>query len=104
MDDLTVAKKLISRADKAKQRGKPFNLGFREIRRLYSTKKCFFTGVEFGAENTPTARTVDCVDPSKGYVKGNVVACTERINRLKDNFSPTEIKQLYAGLKKKGVL
>jgi hypothetical protein len=41
------------------------------------------------------------MDSSKGYIEGNVVACTVDINQKKDNLSLEEIACLYFKLSKK---
>lgn len=37
------------------------------------------------------ACTVDRVDPSKGYVRGNLVLCCSLINRVKQNLTHAEL-------------
>lgn len=66
-----------------------------------SYKTCFYTGKPFGEEGTLFARSFDRVDSSKGYVEGNVVACTVDINQKKSNLSIEEITCLYNKLVKK---
>jgi hypothetical protein len=44
--------------------------------------------------------SVDRVDPKKGYVEGNVVACTVEINSKKSNLSIDEIHNLSTQIKK----
>lgn len=41
------------------------------------------------AEDSPS---VDRIDPSKGYTKGNVVVISWRANRIKMNATPTELR------------
>lgn len=54
-----------------------------DIKRLLERKTCYYTGSRFtNSENY--RRTIDRVDSSKGYVKGNVVACTHGINQIKN--------------------
>lgn len=72
-----------------------FSLTISEIKQLFRRKTCTYTGVTFvDEENHPLQRTFDRVDSSKGYVTGNVVACTQRINSLKGNATLEEVEQL----------
>ena len=44
------------------------------------------------------SRSFDRIDSAKGYVEGNVVACTVDINGKKSNLSLEEIECLYVKL------
>ena len=69
----------------AKNRGLEFNLTDANVRKLLSTKKCYYTGVTFNENNDPlNIRTFERVDDTKGYVQGNVVVVTLRANRIKN--------------------
>jgi hypothetical protein len=54
--------------------------------------------VEFN--DTTNIFSIDRVDPKKGYVEGNVVACTVEINSKKSNLTIDEIHNLSNQLKK----
>lgn len=43
--------------------------------------------------------TLDCVDPSKGYVPGNIMVVSHRANMLKSNATVAEIEQLLSYMK-----
>jgi hypothetical protein len=43
---------------------------------------------------------IDRIDPSKGYVKGNVQWLSARANRLKNNMTRDELERLYKWLNK----
>ncbi len=43
-------------------------------------------------ENTPS---IDRIDPTHGYIKGNIQIISMRANRLKSNMTLSEIKALY---------
>jgi hypothetical protein len=77
-DDMVV-KKYINIRDRCQTKGLDFNLSLTSIRNLLKAKKCHYTGTAFG--DGETALSIDRIDSSKGYVKGNVVACTVRANR-----------------------
>ena len=93
-NDLEVAKKLIKIHQSAVDRKLDFNLSFDTVRRLMGYRTCYYTGREFESEG-PYSMSFDRVDSSKGYIEGNVVACTVDINGKKSNLSIDEIKALY---------
>ena len=60
--------------------------------------KCFYTDDELvwgvgNGKNYKYALSVDKIIPEKGYIKGNVVFCANRVNSAKSNFSLEEINQ-----------
>lgn len=95
--DLDVARKMLKIYQSANDRGLAFDLSFNTVKRLMSYKKCYYTGKEF-KEDGPFGRSFDRVDSSKGYIEGNVVACTVDINGKKSNLSNDEIILLYEKL------
>lgn len=98
-DALRVAEKYIQLLQSAKSRKLPFNLTLSDVRALLNRKTCFYTKEAFGAGNKK--RTVDRLDCNLGYVRGNVVACTEEANSLKEHFfehtghDPDTINKLF---------
>ena len=95
--DLEVARKMLKIFQSANDRNLEFDLSFKTVKRLMSYKKCYYTGKEF-KEDGPLGRSFDRVDSSKGYIEGNVVACTIDINQKKSNLSNEEITILYEKL------
>lgn len=100
--DLYVARKLSSKANNARDRGIEFNLSFQAMKNLLSANKCYYTGIkinrpETAAPNKPDDLTIDRIDCSKGYVKGNVVACSFAANQLKSQFEKAGLLGLKAG-------
>lgn len=81
--DADVAQKYLSLRSSANRRGKEFNLTLSDVRTLLKKKTCYYTGLKF-TDEVNYQRTVDRVDNTKGYVKGNVVACTHIANQLKE--------------------
>lgn len=79
-----VATRYLQLKDSAKSRGKEFNLTLLDVRRLMQRKTCFFTKRRFDEGDVNWKRTMDRLDASKGYVKGNVVACSKWANSLKN--------------------
>lgn len=102
ISDVEVAKKLINIYQSAQDRKLQFNLSFEYVRRMLEYKTCYYTNKPF-TEDGPNARSFDRIDSDKGYIEGNVVACTIDINGKKSNLSFEEISCIYLKLvKKKG--
>ena len=97
ISDVEVAKKLVNIHSSAQSRNLEFNLTFECFKKLLEYTTCFYTNVTF-TEDGPNARSFDRVDNEKGYVVGNVVACTVDINGKKNNLSIDEIVCLYKKL------
>jgi|688.fasta_scaffold31063_17 hypothetical protein len=97
--DVEVAKKLINIYQSAQDRKIDFNLSFEYVKNLLEYKTCYYTGAIFTEDGT-NARSFDRIDSDKGYVEGNVVACTIDINGKKANLSFEEIDCLHAKLAK----
>jgi hypothetical protein len=92
--DLEVAKKMMKIFQSAADRSLEFNLSFVTVKKLLTYDVCYYTGKAFEEEGL-FSRSFDRVDSSKGYVEGNVVACTVDINGKKSNLSVEEIIALY---------
>ena len=86
--DFYVAKKYARKYSRSREECVDFTLSLFEFKKIISRKTCFYTGVVM---NKPIGEssvldndlTLDRVDNSKGYVSGNVVACTRAANNLK---------------------
>lgn len=99
-DDLVIARKLVQLEQSAASRGLDFGLKFETVRKLMTQKNCYYTGVELTEkQGEPTQRTIDRLDNAKGYVEGNVVACTQDINLKKGHMTLGEIKAIYSKVK-----
>lgn len=103
MTDLEIAKKLLHHYHSAKDRNIEFSLTFKDIRRLYGAKCCYFTRVPF-TDSGHNSRSVDRVDNDVGYTSSNTVACNKRLNGIKNNLSAKEIVALYKGLRRKKIV
>ena len=89
MHDVHLSKLYCSKAESAISKGLAFTLSFAEFKRLQSTKRCYYTGVQLTKANGSvheTDRTMDRVDASRGYITGNVVACCHAANSLKGHW------------------
>jgi hypothetical protein len=66
---------------------------------------CPYLGLEldwfssFPYDNSPS---FDRVDTSKGYIKGNVIVCSSRANRIKNNASSKELFKIAYSLQEMG--
>ena len=80
MNELKLARAYLSKAQSSKARGIEFNLSFTSYKNLYRAKRCFYTGIQFDEQHK---KSIDRIDNSKGYIKGNVVACWDQVNHLK---------------------
>jgi hypothetical protein len=98
--DLETAKKMLKIWQSAVDRKLEFDLSFETVKRLLAYKKCYYTGRDFEEEGV-FARSFDRIDSNKGYVDGNVVACTVDINGKKSNLTIEEIRCLYEKLIKR---
>ncbi len=47
--------------------------------------------------------TIDRLDPSKGYVQGNVVVISNKANRIKSNATSDEVMAVAMWMKQKGL-
>lgn len=97
LTDIEVAKKMVNIHSSASSRNIEFGLTFEDVRKLLEYETCYYTGVPFTEEGN-NARSFDRVDNNKGYVTGNVVACTVDINGKKNNLTIDEIICLYKKL------
>ena len=97
ISDVEVAKKLVNIHSSAQSRNLEFNLTFEYVKKLLEYNTCYYTNVIF-TEDGGSARSFDRVDNDKGYVIGNVVACTIDINGKKNNLTLDEIVCLYKKL------
>ena len=95
--DVEVARKLVNIHSSAQSRNLDFDLTFEYVKKLLEYSTCFYTNVTF-TEDGPNARSFDRVDNDRGYVIGNVVACTTDINGKKNNLTIDEIICLYKKL------
>ena len=85
---------------RAKQKGLDFNLDPEDI--VYP-ELCPLLGIklEFATGNKPAAHSpsIDRIDPSKGYVKGNVWVISHKANTIKHNATLDELEKLVNNLK-----
>lgn len=108
MNDIEIAKKYTNKANNAAKKGHSFELTFAEFKRVINAKYCYFTGIELtntsGTEINATDVTIDRVDNSLGYVKGNVAPCCHAYNLFKGHLenpsNPLTRKNVLRGIKR----
>jgi hypothetical protein len=77
-------------------------MSIKKVRQLLNTKTCYISGTKLNRiQGDPNQLTFDRLDNNKGYTDDNVVACSLRMNKLKDNLTIEEITMLYMALQKK---
>lgn len=104
VSDLEVAKKLVSIKSSADNRGIHFDMSLKVVRKLLNTKKCYISGVLLNrTQGDENQLTFDRLDNTKGYTDDNVVACSLKMNRLKDSLTVQDITMLYLAIVKKGL-
>jgi len=98
--DLYVARKLQKKASNARERGIGFHMTFASMKNILSSKKCYYTGIPLelpvGGQvwQAANALTIDRIDSSKPYEKGNVVACCNAFNNMKGQAEAAGIEGL----------
>ncbi len=97
--DSWMAQKFSNVKSHAKSKGVLFTITKEEIYRLFDRQagKCFYTGVEMvlcvQRGWYPTALSWDRVRSEDGYVSGNVVLCTARVNAIKRDMTLEEMRE-----------
>ena len=58
--------------------------------------KCYYSGITFSNDRTDkySYPTIDRIDSTKGYVKGNVCICTFFVNMMKNNATIDQFKDI----------
>lgn len=93
--DEYIAKRYIEKIANTKRRNIEFTLTFAQYKKLITTKKCYFTGIEMTVDYDNTsdsdkkplnAFTLDRIDANIGYTNENTVACCHLMNYAKSGF------------------
>jgi hypothetical protein len=96
--NIQVSEKLIQLYRSAKNRNLEFNLTIGDVSKLLKRKTCYYTGMKLKrytytddmTSRTIDGLTIDRIDSSLGYVKGNVVACSHFANLMKERLFEKE--------------
>lgn len=93
--DEYIARRYISKLANARKANIEFTLPLMSFSNILKTKKCQYTGIllTLPRANAPirgTDLTLERVDNSKGYIKGNVVAVCHEANNIKSLVENTD--------------
>ena len=105
--DINIAKFILFKVKSCKERGVEWKLTFQAVKNLMKSKKCYYTGQKLtqpvkgvaGFIKRETDITLDRIDCKKGYVKGNVVACSTWANQLKSEAENKTVFDIDAAAK-----
>ena len=95
-----IKRRLSRLKERAKRLGFPFDLSYDDLANQLELqdRKCFYTDkplVFYEYKKIPDKRTAPSIDkiiPEKGYVKGNIVWCIDRINSIKYDVTLDEMR------------
>ncbi len=90
---------LASAKHRAKRKELPFDI---EVSDIIIPEVCPVLGIKLEKGNGKihaASPTLDRVDNSKGYVKGNIAVISNKANKHKGDLSPTDIEQLHLYVK-----
>ena len=96
-------KRIPTYKSRAFQKGWDFDLDYEYLTELYENQKgkCYYTNLKMNYEKGPMTfdtMSLDRVDPSKGYIKDNVVFCLNCINMLKSDHSMEDFKTIFRSI------
>lgn len=90
----------VKKKQSCRNRKIPFNLSLTSIRNLLKADRCYYTGLTLMEDTF----SIDRVDSSMGYVKGNVVACHRGFNTFKGQMenpnNNLSYRNIFQGFKK----
>lgn len=74
---------------RAKNQNVPFDISLEYVRKLFDDQngKCALSGDEMVVKGGWDSQSLDKIDPSLGYVEGNVQWLTKRTNLIKNNLN-----------------
>lgn len=90
--DSLIARKYRNKISDAQSRGLEFSLSLMDFRRLHTRKRCQYTNLPLELSRQENGKlnnnslTLERVDNSQGYVKGNVISVCKAANGIKSVF------------------
>lgn len=80
----SIARVFLAKKRDAAEKGIDFNLTLTSIRNILRSKKCYWSGVPIDIDMVNGGKiSIDRIDATKGYIVGNVVACSTEANKFK---------------------
>lgn len=85
---------------RAEKRGTPFDLDKEYLMEIFEKQEgnCFYSGIKMNivkedhaSLHDPMKMSLDCIEPEKGYIKGNVVWSAYCVNTFKQKMSQKEM-------------
>lgn len=79
--------------DRARRKGLELNINLEYLEELFEKQhgRCKYTGVELAqTENKSNSISIDRIDYTKGYIKGNVVFTSTIVNTMKNDLTENE--------------
>ena len=88
--------RLTSKRNNALHKGIPFDLTISDLYPLPEVCPVLGIPLSYGGGHgaADNSMALDRIDPSKGYVKGNVVMVSQRANRIKNDATPAELRKI----------
>lgn len=86
---------------RARRGGLPFNIDASDVAIPEFCPVLGLKLVPLSGKRTNATPSLDRIDPSKGYVKGNVWVISWRANRLKNDATLEELRQIVAGIERR---
>lgn len=91
---------------RAKTKGLECDIDYKDLLALYNSQKglCFYSDIPLkmpykgNSKKTYDTMSVDRLDSSKGYVKGNIVLCLYSINMFKSDHSMEDLKFMFKSI------
>lgn len=95
-EDILLTALYLQKASSSLDRDIDFELSYAEYKKLMRRKTCAYTNVPFDDSIPHMNRTLDRINPDKGYTVDNVVVCTKQCNEIKamlfESYSMTPIE------------
>ena len=111
--DMMFKRALNSAKNRATNRVMPFNITVEYLVNLFSEQggRCFYSGLKMnvvkkdaGKTHDPFKMTLDCIDPKKGYVPGNIVWCSYCVNSMKQKMPLSRMLQVCSAISERSEL
>ena len=92
--DKNVCQRYLSTIESAQARNIKFELSLTAYKNLLRRKYCPYTGEKLTVTGNKPNISIDRINNSKGYIPGNVIACSKYANSKKSDMSPEMIMNM----------